>query len=341
MSADAELEPGLRDFLAERLGDDELRIGELRRHIEGFSWETWELTASWSADGAPRQRRLIVRRVPRAGLMPPYDVPGQWELARALRSASGVPVPEPLWVDAEGRATGRPLYVMEHVAGEVPVPWDVHDRIPDPAARRRIGDQLMDILAAIGAIKLSTLPEGLRGRDDPDPAAEVSYWRDTYRRVRSEPVPTLDRAFGWLQAHAGDVSGRRALVHGDFRIGNAILRGGEVVSMLDWEIAHIGDPVEDVANFCMRLYRGRLRIPGGLMSVEDVLDSHEGAAGWRVSDAALRFWLVFGDVRSAVSFLIAERIFADGETRDLRYAAFSHQTPYLLRHVMADLPADA
>lgn len=341
MSAYAELELGLRDFLSAGLGDSGLRITALRRHIEGFSWETWELTASWTWDGAPQERRLIVRRVPEAGLMPPYDVPGQWELARALRSAPGVPVPEPLWVDAEGSATGRPLYVMEHVAGEVPVPWDVHDRIPDPAARKRIGDRLMDVLAAIEAVDLSTLSPDLRGRADPDPAAEVWYWRDTYERVRAEPVPALDRAFGWLQAHAGDVSGRRALVHGDFRIGNAILRRGEVAAMLDWEIAHVGDPAEDVANFCMRLYRGRLRIPGGLMSVEEVLDSHERAAGWRVPDAALRFWLVFGDVRSAVSFLIAERIFADGETRDLRYAAFSHQIPYLLRHVMADLPAHA
>jgi aminoglycoside phosphotransferase (APT) family kinase protein len=332
---------GLRDLLARQLGDDGLQISDLRRHIEGFSWETWELTATWTHEGRPQQRRLIVRRVPQAGLMPPYDVPGQWELARALQSAPGVPVPEPLWVDAEGLATGRPLYVMEHVVGDIPVPWNVHDYFPDARAQERIGHQLMDVLAAIGSIDLDTLPAGLRGRDDPDPAAEVWYWLATYERVRAEPVPALERAFGWLQAHSGDVSGQRALVHGDFRIGNAILRDGEVVAMLDWEVAHVGDPAEDVANFCMRLYQGKRRIPGGLMATEDVLDSHERAAGWRVSEAALKFWLVFGDVRSVVSFLIAERIFADGETRDLRYAAFSHHTPYLMRHLMADLTADA
>jgi aminoglycoside phosphotransferase (APT) family kinase protein len=332
---------GIRGFLATRLGDDGLTISDLRRHIEGFSWETWELTAHWSSNGQDHDRRLIARRVPQAGLVPPYDVAGQWELARAVRPLPGVPVPEPLWVDAAGTATGRPLYFMEHVDGEVPAPWNTHTYFRDDAHRASIGGQLVRIVAAIHAAPIEQLPAGLRGRHDPDLTAEVAYWEDIYEQARDAPDPVLERAFGWLARHADAVSGHRALVHGDFRIGNAIVRGDEVVAMLDWELAHVGDPVEDLANFAHRLYRGKLKIPSGVLTIPELLAVYEQAAGWPVSMATFTYWLVFNDVRSAVSFHQAARLFADGATRDLRYAAFSRQLPYLQRHVMADLPSDA
>ena len=341
MSASAPVHEGLRSFLAAELDDPALTLTDVRRHIEGFSWETWEMLAEWTREGSQHRQRLIARRVPEAGLVPPYDVPGQWELARALQDAPGVPVPAPLWVDPAGSATGRPLYLMEHVDGDVPVPWNTHTFFADAEARARLGRRLIEVLAAIHRVDLAALPAGLRGQADDDPAAEVWHWRSVYEGLGREPVPVLDRAFGWLAARAGDVSGRRTLVHGDFRIGNAIVRDGAVAAMLDWELAHIGDPVEDIANFCMRLYRGKSKIPGGVLEVDDVLSSYRLAGGHDVSTSQLRFWLVFGDVRSAVTFLLAADLFARERTRDLRYAAFSHQTPYLLRHVMIDLCADA
>lgn len=333
----ATLEAGLRRFLAAQIGTEDLRLSGIRRHIEGFSWETWDVTAEWPVEGRLHRRRLIVRREPQAGLVGPYDVGAQWELAQALQSFPEIPVPRPLWVDRGGEATGRPLYVMEHVAGDVPAPWNAHSYFPDDAARREAGRQLIEIVSTIHALDVDRLPEDLRGRDDLDPVAEVAHWERVYERDRAEPVPVLERAFGWLATWAGDVSGRRGLVHGDFRIGNAIIRDGRVVAMLDWELAHIGDPVEDLANFASRLYRGRLRIPSGLLTVDELLDAYRRAAGWEVPRRAMTYWLVFNNVRSAVSFLTAGRLFASGATRDLRYAAFSRQVPYLLRHVMTDL----
>ncbi|HUA71256.1 MAG TPA: phosphotransferase family protein [Solirubrobacteraceae bacterium] len=331
---------GLRAFLARELQAEDLTITGLRRHIEGFSWETWDLTADWSSNGHRQRRRLIARRVPQAGLAPPYDVPGGWELARVLRSAPGIPLPEPLWIDAAGDATGRPLFFMEHVDGDVPAPWNSHKYFRDAAHRATVGRDLVRILAAIHAVPLSSLPAELRGFDDPSPIAEVAHFERVYEQSRDAPEPVLERAFGWLAANAAAVSGRRTLVHGDFRIGNAILRNDDVVAMLDWELAHVGDPVEDLANFAHRLYRGKLGIPSGLLSVDELLAAYAEEAGWEVSPQALKFWLVFNDVRSAVMFHVAARLFADGATRDLRYAAFSRQQPYLLRHVMADLHVD-
>ncbi len=203
MSVSEDLDDGLRQFLAARLGDDELTISDLRRHIEGFSWETWELTAHWNSDGCRHDRRLIARRVPQAGLMAPYDVAGQWELARALRSVPGIPLPEPLWVDLNGDATGRPLYFMEHVEGDVPAPWNSHSYFRDDRHRAAVGRELLRILAAIHAVGLEQLPDGLRGLRDCDPTAEVAYWESVYERSRDAPDPVLERAFGWLAANGG------------------------------------------------------------------------------------------------------------------------------------------
>lgn len=232
---------GLRAFLAAELQAEDLTITGLRRHIEGFSWETWDLTAEWTSDGHQQRRRLIARRVPQAGLAPPYDVPGQWELARVLRSTPGIPLPEPLWIDAAGEATGRPLFFMQHVEGDVPAPWNTHRYFRDDTHRRAVGRKLVRILAAIHAVPPSSLPGELRGFDDVSPTAEVAHFERVYEQSRDAPEPVLERAFGWLAANADAVSGRRTLVHGDFRIGNAILRDDEVVAMLDWELAHVGD----------------------------------------------------------------------------------------------------
>ncbi len=334
----AAFEAGLGAFLAEQLGAGAaLKLSDVRRHIEGFSWETWEVTAAWPVDGAPRRRRLIARRVPQAGLVGPYDVGEQWQLARALHRLGTIPVPEPLYVDLDGHATGRPLYVMEHVDGDVPAPWNAHTYFADDGARRRAGREFVEILAAIHRIDRSELPAELRGGDQRDLHAEVAHWEGVYGRDCRAPVPVLERAFGWLAAHADETSGHRALVHGDFRIGNAIVRDGRIVAMLDWELAHIGDPVEDLANFASRLFRGRARIPSGLVTEAELLADYAELAGWEVPPAALRFWLVFGSVRSAVSFLTAAHLFATGATGDLRYAAFSRQVPYILRHVMSEI----
>ena len=72
--------------------------------------------------------------------------------------------------------------------------------------------------------------------------------------------------------------------------------------MLDWELAHVGDPVEDLANFAHRLYRGKLKIPSGVLTVSELRAAYAQAAGWEVSERSLTFWLVFNSVRSTVTF---------------------------------------
>ena len=130
-------------FLAEKLGVGAAAISSFRRNVEGFSWETYEVGIHWTADETDHEREFIVHRVPAAGLLEPYDAGALYELRKALEVLEGVPVPATLWLDKDGEATGRPLYVVEKVQGEVPTQWTSDRFFEDDEARRATARQLM------------------------------------------------------------------------------------------------------------------------------------------------------------------------------------------------------
>ncbi|QEC47776.1 phosphotransferase family protein [Baekduia soli] len=329
----------LRAFLAERVGEPGLRLECLRRSVEGFSWETYVVGVAWDAGGAVRRRRLVVHREPAAGLLRPYRAATQFALRRAVEGIDGVPVPRTLWLDEHGEATGRPLYVVERVAGEVPTQWTSDRAFAGATQRAAVARELMRIAAALHAAPPAVAPPGLRGAQDPDPIAEVRHWHAIYTGEGLEPVPILDWGFAWLLAHADHVSGRRAVLHGDLRTGNYLLHDGRIAAVLDWEEAHVGDPVQDLAHCALRLFRGRTRLPSGLVELPELLARYEEAAGWAVPPRAFHFWSVHESVYTAVTMVRAAAIFAAGETHDVRYAALGYQSHHGLRHVLDYLEA--
>jgi aminoglycoside phosphotransferase (APT) family kinase protein len=328
------LTAGLRDLLAARLDAPDLRVASLGRSVEGFSWETYAVGAAWTDAGGPRESDFIVHRVPRAGLLQPYRARTVYELRRAVEAVPGVPIPATLWLDEEGAATGRPLYVVEKADGEVPTQWTADKFFGDDDEKREVARELMRIAAALHDAPLSIAPAGLRGLAEQDPVSEIDYWFSIYTNECLEPVPILDWGFAWLYANTHRVSGRQSVLHGDLRTGNYMMRDGKIVALLDWEESHVGDPVQDLAHFALRLFRGRARKPSGLVTVTELLDLYEEAAGWPVSRDAFHFWSVFEAVYTAVTQHRAESLFARGDTDDVRYAALGYQAHYNHRYVI-------
>jgi aminoglycoside phosphotransferase (APT) family kinase protein len=329
----AELAEELAAFIASKLGLDDAAPTAFRRHVEGFSWETYELGIRGTRGGADQQDDFIVHRVPSAGLLEPYDPRPVFELRRAIETVDGVPVPATLWLDEGGDATGRPLYVVEKVAGEVPTQWTSDTFFPDDDARRATAGRLMAIAAALHAAPVGLAPEGLRGSGDTG-FEVVELWHELYRRDCLEPVPALDWGFAWLYRHRDQVSGRRAILHGDLRTGNYLVRDGEIVAMLDFEDAHVGDPVQDLAHCALRLFRGRTRKPSGLVPVGELLAMYEEAAGWAVPRQSFHFWSVFEAVYTAITQHRAAALFASGRTDDVRYPALGYQAHHIHRYVL-------
>ncbi len=126
------------------------------------------------------------------------------------------------------------------------------------------------------------------------------------------------------------------LVHGDYRIGNFMVQGSEIVAVFDWELAHIGDPVFDVAWAAMPLFRGRFpTMASQLLEVDDFVARYATASGHDIDPDVFRFWLMYGHLRAAVPQLRAARAFEDGAT-DLRLGAMGHQYVYVLRQLVEE-----
>ena len=121
------------------------------------------------------------------------------------------------------------------------------------------------------------------------------------------PQPMIDYTARWLLAHLPEGSDEAAprLVHNDFRNGNLMIDATGIRAVLDWEVAHLGDPIRDLGWICTNSWRfGRRELPvGGFGRLEDLLDGYEEESGIRVPEAHVHFWEVFGSFWWAVGCL--------------------------------------
>jgi aminoglycoside phosphotransferase (APT) family kinase protein len=330
----------LADWLASKLGAAAVEVANVRRHTEGFSWETYTLDAT--IDGTARG--LAMRVEPADGLLAPYDIDAQYRLHEVVHRHSGVPVAAPLWLEHDTGVIGRPFYVMERVEGEVPVQWNGGAGVLGSAAgRRAIGRRFVAIQAMIHGIDWRAHGLGCMltpaVREGEAVAAQLDFWGQLYARSALIEVPLLRYALGWLRANMA-CSGALVLCHGDYRIGNFMVRGGEIVAIFDWELAHVSDPIEDIAYSGLPLFRGRRHtraLLSQLLPAEEYFELYESHTGQAVDPAIYRFWSVLGLVKAASVHLAAARAFEEGRTHDLRLAALGHQVHYALRLLAAEL----
>ena len=335
-----EVVAGLRRWFAAHLGADEVEITDLAQHTEGFSWQTWTLDVA--ADGGT-PRGYAVRREPEDGLLAPYDTAQQYRIHRAVVEHSDVPMPTLTALEMDTSHLGMPFYVMQRLRGHVPVQWRPDDPVafPDEDARRRLGEEFVDVLASIHAIDWRGA--GLDDLGDPadsDAAAreQLEHWERYTTDSRLVEVPALRRAMAWLRANVA-TSGRVALVHGDYRLGNFMIDAERrIVGIFDWELAHVADPVEDIAYSGLRLFRGRSPLYSHLLEPQAYLERYADRTGLQVEPEVLRWWTVLGYIKASASHLRAARAFEDGANGDLRLAAMGHQVLHVVRGLERDLP---
>lgn len=334
MAALAEVEAALRPWFAGRLGVDDVEIRELRRHAEGWSWQTYTM----EVEAGSERRGYAVRVEPHDGLLAPYDIDGQFALHRVVRDHSDVPMADLHWLEKDPEVLGMPFYVMERLEGVVPVQWRGKDPeiFPTEEVRRAIGLQFVDVQTRIHAIDWARHGLALPGHDFGDAAASalrwVDHWADYYAGSVLVELPLMRYAIAWLRANAA-FSGHLTLCHGDYRIGNFMLRDSVIVGIFDWELAHVSDPVEDIAYAGLPLFRGRNPLLSQLLHPDEYFARYEAATGLHVEPDVFRFWTVLGLVKAAASHLRGTRAFEDGRIGDLRLAAMGHQVQYVLKHI--------
>jgi aminoglycoside phosphotransferase (APT) family kinase protein len=116
-----------------------------------------------------------------------------------------------------------------------------------------------------------------------------------------------------------------------------MVAGGRLVAVFDWELAHLGDPVEDIAWAGLRLFRGRSPLVSQLLPPAEVRQRYRERTGLVVDDDVLRFWTVLGMIRAAVPHVRAATIFEHGRADDVRLAAMGHQSLHVLRQLADEL----
>ncbi len=260
--------------VARLLGLPTAEVEGLTRLSGGASRETW----SFEAGG----RELILRRDPPGRPSPPGGMAHEAAAMRACTRA-GLPVPEVL-ADDDGTVLGTAGLVMTRVEGEALARRILRDDAY-ASARPRLADQLGTFLAGLHAVDPGEVP----GLDTTEPLAQ--YWA-AYESI-DDVSPTFEAARRWLETHRPDPPDRAVIVHGDLRLGNVLVGPDGLTAVLDWELLHLGDPVEDLAWVCVRAWRFGSPLPvAGVGTVEQLLGAYEAAGGSAVDRDAFRWWLV-------------------------------------------------
>ncbi|MDD9371629.1 MAG: phosphotransferase family protein, partial [Acidimicrobiales bacterium] len=337
-------EEALADALAAVLGAG--AVTEVARLSGGASRETWAFTA----DGTP----LILQRE-RPGGLRKAGMATEVGLLRAA-GAAGVPVPGVVSSDAEAAAEpaaaaalGSSWMIVDRVEGETIARKILRDDAY-AAARPVLAAQCGDALARIHGIDPASVP-GLVATD------QVAQFREALDAV-AEPHPAFELGFRWLEANRPDraeggptgpsgsgsdgrpaASGPQAVVHGDFRNGNLVVGPDGLRAVLDWELAHLGDPLEDLGWLCVRAWRfGAAPRVGGFGEVDELVGAYEATSGTTVDRAALHWWEVLGTLKWGIICVVQASTHLTGVIRSVELAAIGRRVCEVEHDLLLLLP---
>jgi len=295
---DADVGSLIEAFLRRRFPETtDLEVGEVTRIQTGLSRENWVFDVRVREDQRTVTHPLIVRRDPEGGLLD-SDRHTEFEVLRALEPSS-IPAPRAIWLDPDGSELGRPSLVMERGSGTCDYFAINGER---PLARRvALAERFCDLLAEIHRLDWKAL--GLdRILPDPGPeAARVALdaWVAVLRSDQVEPLPELELIIDWLAAHLPR-SQRTVLVHGDFKAGNMLLgEDDQVALLLDWELTHLGDPLDDIGWITQPL-RTREHLIEGVWDREQLFERYAVRSGIAVDLQSVRWWNTMACFKTAV-----------------------------------------
>jgi aminoglycoside phosphotransferase (APT) family kinase protein len=196
-------------------------------------------------------RRYVLRRKPPGKLLPSaHAVDREYRVIGAL-SAQRFPVAEPILYCGDESVVGTAFYVMGYADGRVF--WEPHMPGSHPAERAAVYDAMNATIARLHGFDPAAIGLGDFGRGENYVARQVDRWSKQYRASETERVEAMERLIAWLPRHVPPAKAVR-LVHGDYRLDNVILKpdAPEIIAVLDWELATLGDPLADFTYHLMQ-----------------------------------------------------------------------------------------
>ncbi len=308
------LEQRIVRYLSHRMPEaGKILVLALSRIHGGASRETFRVRIDCERGG---ERGLIFRRDPVSSLI---ETERETEFA-AFRSFqdTNVPVPGALYLERELEWLERPFFVMEEIEGCTAGSILAAD--PYGPHRRSIGEQFFTILGHIAKrdvgtselARVSALPAG-----DVAWARELEKWEKVIDEDELEPQPVARAAIRRMKRQPPSPAQRLSIVHGDYRTGNFLFNPqGKIRAVLDWEMAHLGDPLEDLAWALDPLWSGDRDHPGGMLTRDEGVGVWERASGLRADPAALAWWSMFASLKGLAIWISSAKEYQAGTNTD-------------------------
>jgi aminoglycoside phosphotransferase (APT) family kinase protein len=296
-----------------RTWGEPVAIESFARISGGASRETYRFDAIVGAGRRP----LILRRDPPGSLI---ETDRRLEFA-AIRSfhGRGVAAPEPLILEEAGAELERPFFIMKRVdGGRTSSPF-----MPDAygAQAARLGEDFFGTLGRIAAADPGSLPIA----EVADAPAldqcwrrELDYWEGVIDADELHPQPIVRAALRWLRRHPPPPAQKLSVVHGDYRSGNFLHDDdGHVLAVLDWEMAHLGDPLEDLGWAMDPLWaHNETHRVAGMLPRAEAIAVWERASGLKVDPAAMVWWKLFASVKGQAIWISSAKEYRDGGYRE-------------------------
>lgn len=291
-------------LLAAHLGSD-LRCETVVRAAVGNSQETWLIDA---VDETGTARQFVLRRSAIAGVLDDTDREHEFATLRALEG-HGLPTPRAYWLESEPSSLQRPYFVMDRLPGRPPSPESADEAA---SIARDLGRRVAQLHAA--AIVAP-------GDDDVRATTlrEITRWKDRYLARRVAAVPMIGALLAWLEANLPAPDVQPLLLWGDAGPHNVLVDKGKISALLDWELSHMGHPLEDLGAAVWACL--------GRYPEDEVIDGYEEIAGQTVDRDLLAYFAVLGCVSRTIMQLAGVNAFVHGETSALNLAGLGLTLP--------------
>lgn len=296
----------IEEYFGKQLGWGSVTVRESKRLAGGISRETWKVALEITGvDGVISVRDIVLRVDPMVSVL---ESNRRIEAAmfRAFEDVAGVPVPEVICNEDDPRYLGSTFMAVAALPGTATIAEVTQ------APYREVGPQ---IARAHFRVSGTIAAADYRGKQleqvlkvpAPESAASdaLAHWEGVLREKSIGPTPITEAAVRYLRRHLPPPPARVAVVHGDFRLGNCLyLPDGTISGVLDWEMAHLGDPLEDLAWALLPDYRPSVAPDkvAGHISESEAIRLWEEASGLRVDPEALHWWRLFCSVKHFAIF---------------------------------------
>jgi aminoglycoside phosphotransferase (APT) family kinase protein len=336
---DALDEAALKRFLLDAIPDVEGPI-EIRQFPSGASNLTYLVTV-----GA---RELVLRRPPVGHkAKSAHDMSRETRVMTALRNVYPY-VPRVVAFCDDESVLGCEFYLMERMRGVI-----LRREIPRGLTltreeTRRLCTNVLDRLIDLHSLDYRAAGLGDFGKPEGYVERQIEGWIGRYLEARTPNAPSYGQVMEWLRANMpGEV--RHGLIHGDFRFDNVVLDPDdpfEVIGVLDWEMATVGDPLMDLGNslaywidrndpLLLRIFRLQPTHLPGMLSRDEVVSYYCDRTGTRCDDFS--FYRVYGVFRLVVIMQQIYYRYYHRQTTNRRFRKFIWLVKYLERYLKREI----